>query len=238
MNEATLLQCRYAVDHAQSETVTHVAGNSLFESEIRIILRRGRLEHRRTEIRSIAKILRKRVVGKERPTAAKSSAQIDVTSLIPTLRGILEQVDAAHRKRCVGDRDIGRQDHSRQEAQGLERPAWSNRTWTGRRIVDQVRALQVQSMRTEVAEFKGCFGAKTLLYRCAPLLDILWRRIGFKSGETDRRRSQYRRAKIEMTGHDPCCGNEIVALLRFRKHIRHILTLVEPRVHINRCEKD
>src|SRR6185503_9052066 len=93
-------------------------------------------------------------------------------------------------------------------------------------------------MRAEIAELKRCLCTETLLNRSAPLLDILWRRIGLEGSEANRRRSQHSRTEVEVTRDDSRCGHEIIALLRFRKHERHVVTLVAPRVHINRCEKD
>src|ERR1043165_5672541 len=93
-------------------------------------------------------------------------------------------------------------------------------------------------MRAQVTKLECCFCTETLLYRTAPLLDILWRRISFERGEANRRRSQHSRAKVEMTRNDSRCRSEIIALLRFRKHVWHVVTLVAPRVHINRGEKD
>src|ERR1044072_6335001 len=33
-------------------------------------------------------------------------------------------------------------------------------------------------------------------------------------------------------------GSEVIALLRFRKHIRNVVTLVTPRIHIHWCKED
>src|SRR5262249_27841658 len=43
---------------------------------------------------------------------------------------------------------------------------------------------------------------------------------------------------VEVTRHDSWRGSEIIALLCFRKHVRHVVSLVAPRVHIDRREKD
>src|SRR6185369_3149238 len=93
-------------------------------------------------------------------------------------------------------------------------------------------------MRAEIAELESRFRTETLLHRSAPLLDVLWRRISFESSETDRRRSQHGGGKVEVIRDDSRCGHEIIALLRVRKHKRHVVTLVAPRVHINRREED
>src|SRR2546423_11114078 len=126
--------------------MANVTSESLLQTEIGIILRRRRLKHRRTKVGRVAEVLRKRIVSQERPAAREAAPDIYVSCFVPTLRRILQQVDAAHRKRCVGHSDVGRQSHTRQEAEHLERPARSDCSWAGSSIINQMRALQVHSM--------------------------------------------------------------------------------------------
>src|SRR2546430_14545219 len=120
--------------------MANVTGESLLETEIGIVLGRRRLKHRRTKVGRVTEVLRKCIVSQERPTAREAPANIYVARLIPTLRRILQQVDATNRKRRIRDGDVGRQGHTRQEAEHLERPARSDCSWAGSSIINQMRA--------------------------------------------------------------------------------------------------
>src|SRR4030095_8847131 len=96
----------------------------------------------------------------------------------------------------------------------------------------------MQSMRAKIAQFESCFSAQALLDRSTPLLDVLRRRVGLKGGETNRCDAQYRRTKVQVSGNNPRCGSEVIALLRFRKDVGNVVTLVAPGVHVNRSEED
>ena len=93
-------------------------------------------------------------------------------------------------------------------------------------------------MRSQIAQLEGRFRAQTLLDRTTPLLDVLRRRIGFKSSETDSGNTQHGWTKIEVRGDDSGCRSEIVTLLCFRKDVRNVVTLIAPRVHVDRREED
>src|ERR1700754_1523216 len=218
--------------------MAHVASKSLLQSQIVVVLWRCRFKHRRTKIRGIAQVLTKSVVSQKRPTATETPAHIDVARVIPTLRGILQQVNPAYRKRCIGNRDVVRKNHARKEAQSSERPAWSNRARPGRRIIDQMRTLKMQSVRSQIAEFERGVRPQTLLDRTTPLFDVLRRRVELESGKTNRRDTQHRWSKIQVTSDDRGRRSEIVALLRFGKDERHVVTLVAPRVHVDGSVKD
>src|SRR4026209_2379172 len=89
-------------------------------------------------------------------------------------------------------------------------------------------------MRSKVSEFERGFVPKTLLNRAAPLFDVLRRRLGFEGSKTNSRYAKYRWPKVEVSGNDSRCGNEIITLLCFRKNIWNVVTLVAPRVHVYR----
>src|SRR5436190_14566759 len=131
------------VDGACGKAVANVTGEPLLRSQIGIVLWSGRLEHRRPEVGRIAEVLGKRIVGEECPPTSKPASDVNVTSFIPALRGVLEQVDAADRERCVGNGDVRRQIHAGQKAQDLEGPARPDRPGPGSSIVNKMRPLQV-----------------------------------------------------------------------------------------------
>src|SRR6185369_6843294 len=116
--------------------MANVTRRPFLRCEIGIILRRRRLKHRRAEIRSIAEILRVGVIREEGPAPSKTPAHIDVTSLIPTLRRVLQQIDAAHGKSRVNNCHVCGQFHPWQETQRSEWPSWTNSSRTGLRIVN------------------------------------------------------------------------------------------------------
>src|ERR1700682_4703030 len=177
--------------------MTDVASRRLFQSQVRIVLRRCRFKHRRAKIRRIAEILCVSIVGEKGPTFSKTASHIHVTCLVPALCRVLQQINAAHRKRSIGYCNVVRQDHSRQETQRLERSAWSDGAGTGRRVINQVAALQVHTMGSEVAKFQRHLWTETLLDGTTPLLDVLRRRVELHGGEANGGRSQNGRSDVE-----------------------------------------
>src|SRR6266567_6829524 len=115
--------------------MANVAGKTFLRDKIGIVLRRGRLEHWRAEIWCVAEVLRKGVVREEGPAVRKTSPDVNVTGLIPALRGVFQKIDATHGKRRVGYGDVGRQNHTRQETQSLEWPAWANGPRAGGSVI-------------------------------------------------------------------------------------------------------
>src|SRR5438874_4387704 len=93
------------VDGAYREAVANVTSKPLLRGQIGIVLGSGRLEHRRSKVGRIAEVLCKRIVRQHRPPASEAAPNICVASFVPTLRGVLQQVDAADRERCVGNGD-------------------------------------------------------------------------------------------------------------------------------------
>ena len=57
-------------------------------------------------------------------------------------------------------------------------------------------------------------------------------------GETDGGLSEHRRSEVKLVRQDRSGWREVVALLRLRKHIRNIVPLVAPGIHVDRCEED
>src|ERR1043165_3053925 len=98
-------------------------------------------------------------IGEESPTPSKTPPHVHVTSLIPTLCRVLQQIDVAHGKSRINYRYIFRQDHPRQKTQSSEWPAWTNSSRTRLCIVNQMRALQVYSVRPEISQLQRGLGA-------------------------------------------------------------------------------
>src|SRR6266576_5347078 len=96
------------VDSAYGKAVANVTGEPLLSGQVGIVLWSSRLEHRRSKVRRITEVLRKRIVGEECPPTSKPATDVHVTSFIPALRRVLEQVDATDRERCVGNGDVRR----------------------------------------------------------------------------------------------------------------------------------
>src|SRR3954451_12308506 len=88
------------VDGAYGKAVANVTGETLLSGQVGIVLWSSRLEHRRAKVGRITEVLSKGVVGEERPPTSKPASDVNVTSFIPALRGVLEQIDAADRERC------------------------------------------------------------------------------------------------------------------------------------------
>ena len=63
------------IDRAEHETVTDIASEPFLRAEIVVVLRNGRFEHRRSEIRRIAQILRPGVIRKQAQSALSSGGE-------------------------------------------------------------------------------------------------------------------------------------------------------------------
>src|SRR5262249_27373753 len=122
------------------------------------------------------------------------------------------------------------------------RAARSERAGSGQRVVDQMGALQVESARAEITDFDGSVVAEAFLKRQIPLLNVLRWRVGIESCEADsgrwqRARSKHGSAEIE-SGIEKSGGrSEVVGLLRLWKNVRHVVTLIAPRIHIHWSEE-
>src|ERR1700687_1428075 len=109
-----------------------------------------------------------------------TTPHIDVARVVPALRGVLQQIDGADGKRHALDHRIrhtaGWQRRIGDEAQRLERAPWSNRAGSGRRVINQVRSLQVKTARAEITDLEGRILPQALLHGTIPLLNVLrWR---------------------------------------------------------------
>ena len=155
LEQTRLLPARQVVYGAQRETVPDVTTRSLFRRKVIVVLRNGRLEHRRTEIRCITEIFRPSVIGQESEAARVAPAHVEVSGVIPALRGVLEQIDSADGE---ADSTIGaarcrryinhivRKNGVRHKADAGEGTPGSDGPGARRSIVDKVGALQVHSV--------------------------------------------------------------------------------------------
>src|SRR6185437_9201632 len=103
----------------------------------------------------------------------------------------------AHSKCCACHGYIRRQNGVGHEADLFEWSPWLNQSRPWLRIIDQVRALQMESARAQISNLKNRILAQALLHRSAPLLDVLRRRMRLHSCKSDHGRSEYSRGKVE-----------------------------------------
>src|ERR1041385_2601970 len=101
------LEHRNVIDGAKSKAVPDVATQALFGIEISVVLWDGGFVHGSAEVGSIGEILRVGVVREEAEAMRIASADIDVASVVPTLRGVFQQIDGAHRKGLSLDDRVG-----------------------------------------------------------------------------------------------------------------------------------
>ena len=125
-----------------------------------------------------------------------AAADVNVASIVVTLRGVLQQVDGADGKAYLviratrGGRGVGYvrgQNGAGDEADLWQRSSWANGSRPWRRVVDKVRPLQMNAVRSEIANFECRLMAQTFLHRTAPLLDVLRGCVGIHGSETYRR---------------------------------------------------
>src|SRR5579884_43214 len=237
---------RDVIDAAQREAMAHVAPGSFLRCKIAVVLWNGRLIHWRAEIGRVGQVFGKGVIRQKTETMGISAAHVHVGRVVPALCGVLQQVDRAHWKGLALEDRVGAarsENRSWNKRKCLERPAWTQRTWSGRRIVDQVRALQVQPARAEVADFDRCIPAESFLHGCVPLLDVLRWRMRIKSRETNSgggqwSRAQHRRPEIETRREQRRWRREVVGLLRLWEDVRDVVALIAPRIQVNRRVED
>src|SRR5205823_3625622 len=100
---------------------------------------------------------------------------------------------------------------------------------TRKRIIDEMGPLQMYSVVAEIPEFQRGLVSQALLHREAPLLNVLRRSMRVHGRKADGGFAQHWSPEIK-----PVDGwSEIVTLLGFRKHIRNIVALVAPGIHVN-----
>src|ERR1700688_3749098 len=94
-------------------------------------------------------------------------AHIDVACVVPALRAVLKQVDGTDGKGLAlydGIRAARWQRRIWHKGKRLKRTARSKRSRSGKRVVDEVRPLQVKPTRAEIAYFERCVPPEALLH--------------------------------------------------------------------------
>src|SRR5258708_2061316 len=178
---------RNIVNAAQRETMADVTAGAFFEVQTPIVLGNRRLVHRRSEIRRVGQILGEGVVGQKAEPMRIPAADIHVSGVVPALSGIFEQINGADRESFALHHSRGaawRQHGSRNKCERLERTPRAKRTRSGESVVDQMRSLQVETARADVADFERSVLPKAFLHRAVPLLNVLRRRVGIECSET------------------------------------------------------
>src|SRR6266404_7730640 len=145
------------VNAAQGETVADVTARAFSRVQIPIVLWDGRFVHRRTKVRCVGQILGEGIVGQKAKPVRITAAHIHVAPVVPTLRRVFQQIDGADRESLTlhyGGGAARRQQRARHKSERLEGASRAERTRSGKSVVDQVRALQVETARTDVADFQ------------------------------------------------------------------------------------
>src|SRR5436309_401556 len=91
-------------------------------------------------------------------------------------------------------------------------------------------ALQMEAARTKITDLHHRISAQALFQPRTPLLDVLWRRPGLHAGEAHHRHPQHCGGEVERLDG----WRKVIALVRLRKYIWHIVPLVAPGIHVNR----
>src|SRR6266851_648627 len=178
---------RNIVNAAQRETMADVTAGAFFKVQIPIVLGNRRLVHRRSEIRRVGQILGEGVVRQKAEPMRIAASDIHVSGVVPALRGILEQINGADRESFAlhdSGTAAGGQHRSRNKCERLERTPRAKRTRSGESVVDQMRSLQVETARADVADFKRSVLPEAFLHRPVPLLNVLRWCVGIESSET------------------------------------------------------
>src|SRR6266852_9530168 len=177
-----------------------------------------------------------------------TAAHVDVAGVVPSLRGVGQQVDGAdgRAERTGGtagrrrrrDGYVAGQGCAVYELEKLQRAARSDGPGTRRRVVDEVGALQVNAARAEITDFESRFAAEAFFNGGAPLLDVFGRRVGIEGGEADGGSTEHCGCEIQGSlrlrrRKQRCRRREIIKLLRLRKNVGDVVALVAPGVEID-----
>src|SRR5712692_8273655 len=91
-------ECGNVVNAAQGKAMADVTARAFFSVEIPVVLWDGRFIHRRTEVRRVGQIFGESVVGQKTEPMRVAAPGIYVTRVVPTLRGVFQQIDSADRE--------------------------------------------------------------------------------------------------------------------------------------------
>src|SRR5499427_6860519 len=92
----------------------------------------------------------------------------------------------------------------------------------------------MEAARPEITDFHRRVFSEALFNRQIPLLDVLRRRVRVESREAHRGLAEHGRREVEAEER----GDKVVALPRLREHVRYVVALVAPRVHVHRRVED
>src|SRR5581483_7861261 len=160
---AGILPTGNGIYRAQCETVSHVAAGPFLRCEVVVVLRNGSLKHWRAEIRSVTQIFCPCEICEQGQPVLITAPNVHIARVVPALGGIFEQIDRAYRKAHLAGRasarrrDVGhasRQSCIWHKCDFRKWPPRADGAGSGKRVVDQVRALQMNAVGSEIADFK------------------------------------------------------------------------------------
>ena len=177
-----------------------------------------------------------------------ATPDIDITGVVPTLRGVFKEIDRARGEGVALIDKIGRavgsiDDTIGNEGESLEGAARAERTRARSGVVYEVSALQMETAGADVADLQRSILTKAFFEISVPLLDVLSGRVRVKRGEADggggkSPSAQDGSTEIEAGVEESSWWSEVVGLLGFRKYIRDIVALIAPGVPIDRGKED
>src|SRR5713226_9202774 len=191
-------ECGNVVNAAQGKAMADVTARAFFSVEIPVVLWDGRFIHRRTEVWRVGQIFGESVVGQKAEPMRIAAADIHEARVVPALRGVFQQIDGADWKSLTlheGSGAIRRQHRARHKSKRLEGTPRPQRARSGESVVDQVRPLQMETSRADVADFKRGVLPEALLHGAVPLLDVLRGSVGIEGCEAHRGWRQGARAQ-------------------------------------------
>ncbi len=170
--------------------MAYITARPFFGVEVQVVLRDGRFVHGRAKVRRIGQVLGIGIVGQKAQAVRIATSQVNVARVVPALRCVLQQVDGADRESLAldnGGRATRRQLGPGNKCQRLERTPGAQRAGSGKRVIDQVRSLQVKAAGAEISDFDRRVLPQTLLHRTIPLLNVLRRGVGIECRKAHRR---------------------------------------------------
>src|SRR5215831_2747471 len=166
------------IDSAERESMADIAGRTFFSCQITVVLRDGGLEHGCTKVWRVRETLGEGVVSQEGESMCITAPHVHIAGVIPALRCIFQQVDGADGENRAYRIHARRQDGAGHKTDFREWPARADRTRSRRRVVDEMCALQVDTMVPKISDLQSCFSSKAFFNRRTPLFEILRRRVG------------------------------------------------------------
>src|SRR6185437_6613286 len=133
-----------AVHRTDGDPMSNIASRTFLRIQVIVVLGYRRLEHGRSEIRSIFQRFGERIVGQETQSVCVTPTHVHVACVIPALSRVFEQIDGADREGGAGNRDVRWEHRIGNKAYLRKWAARLDEARTRQCVIDEMCALQME----------------------------------------------------------------------------------------------